>query len=346
MRRLVVTTIALVCLALAGPASAAPRSFYGVVTAKDPSSAEFAKMGGARVGTMRIAFSWESVQHTGPDQPYDWSRYDQIIGNAAQEGVRVLPTIFSSPGWAADKPSHPPKPAFRDEYQAFVRAAAERYGSNGLFWTLNPLTPKVPIIDWQPWNEVNSPTFWLPKPNPKQYKQLLVATNAGLAAGDPKARVMLAGLFRSPRIKNGVFMVKYLKGLYKAKARGLFDSVAVHPYAPTPKRALNAVLEARRVMSRFKDKRKPIWLTEVGWATPPGQKTPLTVSRKKQAKLLTQTYKLMNKNRKRHKIGGVLWYSFKDLPTNVWFDNTGLFTSGGAPKPSWNAFARVAGGSP
>jgi hypothetical protein len=257
----------------------------------------------------------------------------------------VLPTIFSSPGWAADKQYHPPKDAFMDEYEAFVRAAAERYGSNGMFWLLNPLIPKLPITDWQTWNEVNSPSFWLPKPNPKAYKRLLAATNRGLAAGDPSARVMLAGLFRSPRVKNGIFLDKYLPALYKAKGKPLFDSVAIHPYAPTPRRALTAVLEAREIMRRFKDKRKPIWLTEVGWATG-GKRTALTVGRKKQAKYVTGLYKLMRKNRKRHKIGGVLWYSFKDLPGSIWFNNSGLFTTGGAPKPGWKAYAKVAGGSP
>lgn len=345
MRRLVATTTVLLCLGWAATAQAAPRSFYGVVASSDPSAAEFAVMGDANVGMLRLNFSWESVQPSGPDQPYDWARYDSLIGSAAQQGIRVLPTIFSSPSWAADKQSHPPKPASMDEYREFIQAAAERYGSNGIFWLLNPLIPKTPIIDWQAWNEVNSPSFWLPKPSPKSYKQLLAATNAGLAAGDPSARVMLAGLFRSPRIKNGVFLKKYLPGLYKAKAKPLFDSVAVHPYAPTPKRALLSVLEARRIMNRFKDKKKPIFLTEVGWATA-GQKTPLTVSRKKQAKYVTKLYRLMAKNRKRRKIGGVLWYSFKDLPGSIWFNNTGLFTAGGAPKPSWNAFARVAGGTP
>ena len=345
MRRLVATTIVLLCLGFAGSASAAPRSFYGLVASADPTATEFERMGSARVGTLRLNFSWESVQHSGPDQPYDWSRYDSLIGAAAKQGIRVLPTIFSSPGWAAAKPHHPPRPGSMDEYREFVRAASARYGSNGMFWLLNPLTPKVPILDWQVWNEVNSPSFWHPKPNPKAYKRLLLVTNSGLEAGDPQARVMLAGLFRSPRIKNGIWLKKYLPGLYKAKGKPLFDSVAIHPYAPTPKRTLNSVLEARKIMSRFKDKRKPIWLTEVGWATG-GQKTPLTVSRKKQAKYLSQLYKLMRQNRGRHKIGGVLWYSVRDLPGSIWFNNTGLFTTGGSAKPGWAAYARVAGGSP
>lgn len=346
MRRLLSAATVLICLASASAASAAPRSFYGVISANDPSAAEFTRLGTARVGTFRLNFNWQSIQPAGPGT-FDWSRYDYLIGQAAQQGIRVLPTIYGSPGWAADKPNHPPSSGSYDEFEAFCREAAARYGANGTFWALNPLVPKIPITDWQLWNEVNSPSFWLPKPNPKLYKALLAVTDRGIGSGDPKARIMLAGLFRTPRVKNGVFMDKYLTALYKSKAKPLFDAVAVHPYATNPRRALKAVREARAIMDRFKDRRKPIWLTEVGWATG-GTKTPLTVSPKRQAGYLTEIYRTTGskRTRKRFKIGGVIWYSLRDIPGAIWFNNTGLFTQSGAAKPSWKAFARVAGGKP
>ena len=51
---------------------------------------------------------------------------------------------------------------------------------------------------------------------------------------------------------------------------------------------------------------------------------------KVQAKYLRQTYKLAAANRNRLKIAGVFWYTFKDLPSRIWIDNTGLFTTGGS----------------
>lgn len=344
MRKLIAATTMLICLAAAGTAGAAPKQFYGLVPAADPSSAEFDRMGTGQVGTLRLNFSWESVQPTGPGT-FDWARYDSLIGQAAENGIRVLPTIFSSPSWAAAKPQHPPQGARLGDYEVFVRAAAERYGPGGDFWALNPLLPKQEIIDWQPWNEVNSPSFWLPKPNPKLYKQLLAATKRGLDAASPATRIITAGLFLTPRIKNGIFLTKYLSALYRLKAKNLFDAVSVHPYSTTPRRAINAVKKVRMLMARFKDKAAPIWLTEVGWSTG-GTRTPLTVSAKTQAKYLTETFKRAAAVRNRYKIAGLIWYSFKDLPGATWFNSTGLFTTSGTAKPSWKAFVGLTGGTP
>ena len=76
MRRLVIATTLLICLALASQArAAAPRAFYGVIPANDPDSTEIARMGAGRVGTLRINFVWGAVQPAG-GAPYDWSHYD------------------------------------------------------------------------------------------------------------------------------------------------------------------------------------------------------------------------------------------------------------------------------
>lgn len=345
MRRLLALTTLLILAATAGTASAGtPASFYGVIPAGDPSASEFTRMGDGKVGTMRLNLTWQSVQPGGPGG-YDWARYDSLIGQAAANGIRVLPTIYGSPSWAAAKPQYPPQGAKLADYEAFVRAAAERYGPGGDFWAQNPLLPRREIIDWQPWNEVNSPSFWLPKPNPKLYKQLLAATKRGLDAASPSTRLVTAGFFLTPRIKNGIFLTKYLAALYRLGAGKLFDAVAVHPYSTTPRRAINAIKKVRKLMAEFKDKRTPIWLTEVGWSTG-GVKTPLTVKPKLQAKYLKETFKRAASARKRYKIAGVIWYSLRDLPGSTWFNSTGLFTEAGEAKPSWHAFVALTGGTP
>jgi hypothetical protein len=48
-------------LAGAGPP---PRSFYGVMAAEDPSSAETARMGAIGVGTLRINLVWAGCRRT------------------------------------------------------------------------------------------------------------------------------------------------------------------------------------------------------------------------------------------------------------------------------------------
>lgn len=346
MKRLIAATAVALCLGTASSAAAAPRDFYGVVGGKfDPNDAEFDRMGAGRVGSIRVNLAWATVQEDGPSAPYDWGRYDPVVQHAAENGIEVLMTIFGTPGWAAARPNHPPDPAHMDEFEAFLRAAVERYGPNGMYWQLNPAVPKTPVTDWQLFNESNSPTYWLAKPRAKQYKPYLQLANRAIKGIDPNARLILGGLFPTPQIRNGVPLDKYLTDLYKLKTRSLFDAVALHPYSTTPAGVLEAIKDLRELMRGFKDRKKPILLTEVGWASA-GQKTPLTVKPKVQAKYLRQTYKLAAANRKKLKVDGVFWYTLNDLPSKIWIDNTGMFTVGGAAKPSWRAFVRLTGGTP
>ena len=346
MRRFVIATTLIFCMLLVSHASAAvPRAFYGVIAANDPDSTEIARMGTGKVGTLRINFVWGAVQPS-EGSSYQWGHYDAIVGAAAQQGIRVLPTVYSSPAWAANKTNYPPDRAHTAAFGAFVQAAAARYGANGSFWSENPGIPRTPVTDWQLWNEVNSPSFWYSKPSVKQYVGLLRVFHAGIKAGDPAAHIVLAGLFRTPRIKHGINLDRYLPGIYRRKAKGLFDAVAVHPYATTPRDALNAVKETRKIMNRFKDRRAPIWITEMGWATGGNPPTPLTVSPQRQATYLRKTFGLMAANRGRLGIAGAVWYSWRDVPGPIWFFHTGLFTSDFDPKPAWTAFTALTGGSP
>ena len=344
MRRLVFATTLLICLALAPHASAAPRSFYGVIPANDPDSTEIARMGAGNVGTLRINFVWAAVQPT-EGAAYDWAHYDPIIGEAARNGISVLPTVYSSPAWAANRPNYPPDSAHMDDFQAFVAAAAARYGANGSFWSEHPDIPKTPVVWWQLWNEVNSPSFWYSRPNARQYVALLRVFHNGVKSGDPSAKILLAGLFRTPQIKHGIDLDRFLPALYRLHAKPLFDAASVHPYATTPASALAAVKEARKIMNRFKDKRASLFVTEIGWASG-GNPTPLTVSPQRQAKYLRKSFGMLAANRRRLRIPAVIWYSWRDVPGGIWFFHTGLFTSDFDPKPSWSAFTALTGGNP
>ena len=342
MRKLALAIALALCLAPASSAGAAPRSFYGVVPFGDPSQSDITRMGTGKVGQMRINIYWPAVR---PFEAlgHNWGRYDPIVERAAEQGIRIFPTIYGSPPWAADKAKHPPKPQYRDEFWDFLRAAAERYGPGGDFWVLNPLLPNLPIVDWQMWNEVNSPTFWYAKPRAKQYKPLLRVATSAIKGVNPNSRIVLAGMFKTPQLKNAVPMRKYLKHLYRIGGKRFFDAAAVHPYARTPRQALRTLDLARRVMRRHKDGKTRIWITELGWASS-GIRTPVTVKPKRQARYLRQIYKRAARTRKRRRIAGVFWFSFKDLKPKFWIYRTGLLTRSGKAKPSWKSFVRFTGG--
>jgi hypothetical protein len=345
VRRLVIATTLLACLTLAAQANAAaPQGFYGVVGSRDPDASEIAKMGAGRVGTLRIIFSWSAVQPTA-SSPLDFTYYDLLIGAAAQQGIRVLPTVYGSPAWVSSQSQFPPTRPSWGAFRAFVKAAAQRYGSNGTFWSANPSIPKLPVTYWQFWNEMNSPSFWFPKPSPKQYVQVLKVFHGGIKAGDRAGKVVLGGMFRTPNVRNGVTLDRYLPGIYKAKGQKFFEAAALHPYAFTPKNALIDARDTRKIMARFKDRKAKLWITEVGWATG-GEGSPLQVTPEVQASYLSSTFRLLAKARKRTGIAGVTWYSFRDLPGRIWFNHTGLFNEDFTPKPSWSAFVGLTGGSP
>jgi polysaccharide biosynthesis protein PslG len=344
-RGLLFATALLASLVLAAQAgAAAPRSFYGVVSANDPTATEIARMGAGRVGTLRVNFAWGAVQPT-EGAAYNWSHYDNVIGEAARNGIRPLLTVYSSPAWAARHDNLQPAPDHIDEFRDFVSAAVARYGNGGTFWTTHPTIPALPVIWWQLWNESNSPSFWYPKPNPRQYVALLRVFHDAVVGSDPGAKIALAGLFLTPRVKHGIFLDRYLGAIYRLKAKGLFDAAAVHPYEVTPRRVLDSVRIARRVMNRFHDRRSSLWITEIGWASG-GNRTPLTVSPARQARYLRTLYKLLAANRGRMHIPGVVWYSFRDVPGGIWFNHTGLFTEGFDPKPAWSAYTGLTGGTP
>src|SRR5262249_56836706 len=116
-----------------------------------------------------------------------------------------------------------------------------------------PQIPKMPVTDWQLWNEPNSPSFWQPKPDPAEYVALLRRAHDGIKSGDPQARIVLAGLFRTPRIHNGIFLTQYLPAIYQLGGRDLFDAVSGHPDPTTPPVSLGAPRGGRRDSGRFAD---------------------------------------------------------------------------------------------
>jgi hypothetical protein len=324
----------------AGPA---PRSFYGLMAAEDPGPAQTARMAAMGVGTLRINLVWSWVQ---PDSPatYDWSHYDEVIGDAAQNGIRVLPTVYGSPSWAALRQNYPPwGQANVEAFRAFAFAAAQRYGADGSFWAAHPEIPRLPVIWWQLWNEASSSSFWDATPKAREYIDLLRVFREGIKRGDPGAKILLTGLFPAPLAPNSMPFRRYLRALYKGGAKSLFDGAALHPYSTTPEWVLRRVRAMRRIMSRYGDRRKPIWITEVCWPTG-GLPGSAAVSPEQQALYLTDTYRELAAVRERLGIAGVVWFSLRDSGGWAWFNNCGLLSARLTPKPSASAFRSLTQG--
>jgi polysaccharide biosynthesis protein PslG len=352
----------------AQPAQAAPRGFFGVVASSVPQPSEFQQMARGGAGGVRFLIYWRQVQSVDAAH-YDWSQVDPIVAGAAQAGLPLLPFIYGTPAWAADCRGIPNgfcdradplrTAAGRAGWRSFVAAAVDRYGPNGTFWSdtsdgFNP--PKLPIREWQIWNEPNSTTFWRPRPSPKRYGKLLRVSAAAIHSRDRRARIDLAGLFGTPP-KPSQSLWKFLDGLYRLKGiRSKFNAVAVHPYSGNVKGIRYQLRRTRRLMADHNDKKTPIVLTELGWGSgsptaPPPQGGPLQKGEQGQAQMLASSFRLLAKSRRTFRISRVYWFTWQDLPLATAGEcflcaSAGLFTADGAAKPAWSAFARSAGGQP
>jgi Glycosyl hydrolase catalytic core len=368
MRRLLATTtLLLTCAVLLGSAGSAsaqpPPSTFGVIPIQQMTPEEIAKAGAGNIGVLRVPVIWQFVEPS-PGQ-YDFAQLDYYVGQAAQNGMEILPFVYTSPSWAVtgctglNCQNVPPldTPAARDAFQNFLRTLATRYGPGGAFFQENPGIPEVPIRQWQCWNEPSSP-YYFANPDAGRYADLVKLCHEAITGVDPNARIILAGLFGSPKESGGGkknVIWKYLGRFYQsANISAFFDAVAVHPYSPTKrelKKTLNKTLQA---VERGGDAGVPIYVTEIGAGSgKPSKKKdkrPLVKGEKGQARLLKQQFNFLINNGPKYGIGNITWYAWKDPDHNIGnckFCNTaGLFTENGKPKPAWNALVQITGGIP
>ncbi|MBV9213724.1 MAG: hypothetical protein JOZ25_08780 [Actinobacteria bacterium] len=328
------------------PASAgAPRQFFGMSAWNYPSSFEFLRMAQGGVGTFRVNFYWPDIEVR--EGAYNWSRYDALFADAARVGIRLLPTVWGSPSWAAQGASYPPTSHHaRKAFASFLRTSLGRYGTNGFFWRTHSSLPTRPPSGWEVWNEPSHWKFWQPKANPAGYVKLLRLAAQVIRKRDPSTKVVLGGI---PNVY-GDPAIPFIKQLYKQKGfRGAFDIMNVHPYSQNTQALEDAMAAVRRVMANNNDSKKPIWITEIGWASSGPKGDTLVSGRQGQAKELKNAYNAMVDMRKQLNIGMVVWFSWRDHPLDQgeadwWGPHTGLFDLKGKPKPAWNEYVKVAGG--
>jgi len=303
-------------------------------------------MGRSRVDVFRFNLEWSSVEPTPGRRA--WRRYDDVVGGAARNAVRLVPVLYGSPSFAALRATNPPTtPVARAAFARFVTDAVRRYGPHGSFWAEHPELPYFPITTWQVWNEPNFGAYWFGHPDPRQYAALVRLVRAAARGADPRARIALGGL---PESRGGMSIARFLGGLYAVPgASRLFDVVAVNPYARDERGVVGAVKRVRTIMDSHRDRRTPIWVTEIGWATN-GPSSPFRTSPRGQARLLARSYRAGLRLHARYRVEMMVWFSWRDRALypgehDWWAPHTGLFTLAGRPKPAWRAFVDLTGGS-
>lgn len=340
--------IALACFLGAAPAAAASTpdpSFFGVQGWSSPDGRELRSLQRAGVGSVRVGFNRASVVDR--FGVHHWGELDEQVIDAARTGIDLLPVLVHAPHVDGHQRARPPRtPAARREWARWVEEVVARYGSNGSLWTSRPDLPYRPVSALQVWNEPNLTEHW-PRPSVRGYVALLERTSDAIRHIDPGMRVVLAGI---PSTRRGIRMRPYLRGLYRQPGfRGMFDVMAIHPYARRVGGVERGIEVVRRIMRRYGDGRRPTWVTEFGWATGGPAQSRFRVSVDDQAQRLTDAFDMFLAERDRWLLERVFWFSLRDRDLLVeepdWFGpHTGLFYRSGLAKPAWRAFAAAAGG--
>ncbi len=334
--------------AKAPKAANAPSDFFGIF-AEGPTSKDFKGMGKAGFGTYRVPVNWAAVQHTRKDG-YDWSQPDQGVFSAAQNGMRPTLIVYGTPRFvhkASDKGLYgPTDKADLKAWRKFSEALARRYSPNGDYFDAVPQIDHLPVKTWIAWNEQNSKNNWLPKPDPRAYGKVVENFDKGISKVDPKAKIVLGGMYGFPRDPKSMKSAKFLAKLYKVKGiEKHFDAINAHPYGSGVSDVKQQIGDLRSVSKRAGDGNVGLVVGELGWASKGPARSESVVGKQGQAKRLRDGLKLLTKKRNSWNVLGAFVYAWRDFPAGQlacnWCPWAGLVTKKSKPKPALKAVKKV-----
>ena len=155
----------------------------------------------AGIGWVRTHFDLARAFRAKGEKP-DFSRFDAVVDDAAEQGLRVLPIFAVPPAWARPAEQH------LDEWGKCVYETVRHFGD------------RLPVIEI--WNEENIQAFWKPKPDVAAYVKVLKAAAAAARAANPKVKIAFGGTSGVP--------IGFFREAYRLGAKDSFDIMNVHPY--------------------------------------------------------------------------------------------------------------------
>lgn len=283
---------------------------------------------------VRVDVGWSTLEPDGPGPFAPWyaELIDDVLAGARANGLQVILSFWQTPAWASASGSLYAPPTDPQDYARALGRAAERWRDQ--------------VAAWEIWNEPNFDGFFAGA-DPATYTRMLCAAYPAVKRYDD-APVLFGGLMYNDDA--------WLGRAYRAGAKGCFDALATHPYvgpsdaAPdTP--SVGAVWRLthtpamRAVMDEWGDRRKAIWVTELGWSTGTdneGNPWDRPVTPRQQARYLRQAVQLI---RDRYPyVGPIIWYRDVDGRSASYQDGFGLLTVRLQPKPALRAFEAEAKG--
>ena len=329
-------------------------------------------------GVPGVARSRRPAHPTNPADPaYNWAPYDALVKTAAENKIKVLFSIFGTPGWANRGKPWNRAPRLARDLRNFAYAAAKRYSGSYVVDDGDPTTVDLPLPAvryWLVWNEPNNPVFLQPQftrvgrgkkrhwvaQSPIDYARMCSAVYTGVHATLIRGEKVACG-GTGPRGNNNagskrasIGPIPFLRGLKHAGLKR-FDAYAHHPYYGKPSETPASKPKSNR--GKRGKISPPVVLGNIGelitevnhawgrkriWITEYGYQTnppdrAFGVTWAKQAKYLKQAYAIARKN---PRIDMMVWFLLRDEKRlNGW--QSGLMTVAGKHKPSFNAFQHL-----
>jgi len=363
LARLLVAATAVLALT-AGSASAEERMWIGfhddpVLRYGPDRLHEMDAVRASNATIVRTLVEWRSVAPKRPasaanafDPSYRFADLDEFVRNAQQRGMEVLMTIWGTPKWANGGKGPAYLPTKMADFQNFARAVATRY---------NGRRAGYPFVRFYGiWNESNLGNFLAPQFNsagkivsPAAYAKLAAAGYAGIKAGSPKALVAIGETSSNGKDKpkagstDSTTPGTFAKLVAQANKKLKFDAWAQHPY-PVPVnqgpgqkvRYPNVAFSTMKQFETDLDKwfgRKniPVWITEYGNETKPGE--PKGVTEAQQAAYIPQAIGMAAKD---PRVQMFVWFVMQDSPGSLW--QSGVYRQDATPKRAQPVFAKTA----
>ncbi len=243
----------------AKPAAAGP--FHGVTAASQLHPLDYLRMAGGGVGSVRIVIEWRYVEHNRGE--FDWTYLDLLASRAKQFGVRLLPAVVmpGPPGTS----SPPTDRVSRKLFARFLGKAAARYGHKGDFWSGR--AEPYAIRSWQIMNEVNGTPYWDGDPDAGEYAKILKAASRKIRKKDPRAKVMLAGMYFNAARSGGDRELELPSAALPGGDQALFRHRRDPPLLETLEGMVGGIQRMRDVIRKRKDREVKLRISEFGWGS-------------------------------------------------------------------------------
>ncbi len=225
---------------------------------------------------MKQQVRWKDIQPT-PDGPLNWGEADAGADAASAWGVKMMFSVLDAPAWAAVPSGHFPRNP--QDLAKFMAAMAAHF--------------KGRVQAYEIWNEENYATEVGPgNINAGSYVELLKAVYPAIKTFDPNAIVVSGpptpnGLMDPNVAIDDLFFLQQMFQYQDGIVRNYYDALGAHPegYGNAPEQTVathdmpsfsnhpsffvRRVEDYRKLMVAQGQGAKPIWLTDIGYASNP-----------------------------------------------------------------------------